>query len=81
MNEDIIFITGHHQKNDKRYSHLEKMFIKIRREKASPVILFSVMVEYYRFPHPLSQVANVITPDARTLSVQTLGKKNMLHEN
>ena len=42
-------------------------------------MLSSVMVEYYGSPTPLSQVANVNTPDARTLSVQPW-EKNMLHE-
>ena len=55
------------------------MFLKIRAGKASPVMLSSVMVEYYGSPTPLSQVANVNTPDARTLSVQPW-EKNMLHE-
>ena len=53
--------------------------LKIRAGKASPVMLSSVMVEYYGSPTPLSQVANVNTPDARTISVQPW-EKNMLHE-
>ena len=64
---------------DSAIAHLEKMFLKIRAGKASPVMLSSVMVEYYGSPTPLSQVANVNTPDARTLSVQPW-EKNMLHE-
>ncbi|MBD3662026.1 MAG: ribosome recycling factor [Arenibacter algicola] len=59
--------------------NLEKMFLKIRAGKASPVMLSRVMVEYYGSPTTLSQVANVNTPDARTLSVQPW-EKNMLQE-
>ena len=33
-------------------------------------MLSSLMVDYYGTPTPLSQVANVSTPDARTLSIQ-----------
>ena len=33
-------------------------------------MLKSVMVDYYGAPTPLSQVANVNTPDGRTLSIQ-----------
>jgi ribosome recycling factor len=50
--------------------HLETELLKIRAGKANPVMLSSVMVDYYGTPTPLSQVANVSTPDARTLSIQ-----------
>ena len=43
---------------------------KIRTGRANPGLLDSVMVEYYGSMVPLSQVANVSTMDARTLSVQ-----------
>ncbi|MBC8770272.1 ribosome recycling factor [Arenibacter sp. BSSL-BM3] len=80
MNEDIKFILDTTKEGmDSAIAHLEKMFIKIRAGKASPVMLSSVMVEYYGSPTPLSQIANVNTPDARTLSVQPW-EKNMLHE-
>ncbi|MCL4142415.1 UNVERIFIED_CONTAM: hypothetical protein GTU68_058187 [Idotea baltica] len=52
--------------------HLEK-------GKASPAMLRSVTVDYYGSKTPLSQVANVNTPDARTISVQPW-EKNMLQE-
>ncbi len=57
----------------------EKEFIKIRAGKASPAMLSSVMVEYYGSQTPLSQVANINTPDGRTLSVQPW-EKSMLQE-
>lgn len=56
-------------------SHLEKQLINIRAGKASPVMLGSVMVEYYGAKTPLNQVANINTPDARTLSIQPFEKK------
>jgi ribosome recycling factor len=80
MNEEIKFILDTTKEGmDSAIEHLEKMFLKIRAGKASPVMLSSVMVEYYGSPTPLSQVANVNTPDARTLSVQPW-EKNMLQE-
>jgi ribosome recycling factor len=80
MNEEIKFILDTTKEGmDSAIAHLEKMFLKIRAGKASPVMLSSVMVEYYGSPTPLSQVANVNTPDARTLSVQPW-EKNMLQE-
>ena len=45
--------------------------------KANPIMLSAVKVEYYGTPTPLSQVANVNTPDARTLTVQPW-EKNLL---
>lgn len=50
--------------------HLEKQFVNIRAGKASPAMVGSVMVEYYGSPTPLSQVANVSTPDGMTITIQ-----------
>jgi ribosome recycling factor len=38
-------------------------------------MLEGVMVEYYGAPTPLSQVSNVSTPDARTISIQPWEKQ------
>jgi ribosome recycling factor len=59
--------------------HLEKQFVNIRAGKASPSMLGSVMVDYYGSQTPLSQVANVNTPDGRTITVQPW-EKGMLQE-
>lgn len=68
--------------------HLEKQFLNIRAGKASPSMLGSVMVEYYGSPTPLSQVANVNTPDGMTITIQPWEKsmipeieKGILHAN
>lgn len=71
MNEEISFILDASKESmDGAMSHLEKAFIKIRAGKASPAMLSTVMVEYYGSQTPLSQVSNINTPDARTISVQ-----------
>ncbi|MGD1947408.1 MAG: ribosome recycling factor [Croceivirga sp.] len=71
MNEEIDFILDASKESmDGAMSHLDKAFIKIRAGKASPAMLSTVMVEYYGSQTPLSQVANINTPDARTISVQ-----------
>ncbi len=54
----------------KSIKHLEDALVKIRAGKASPAMLDGVMVEYYGSMSPLNQVANVNTPDPRTISVQ-----------
>ncbi len=59
---------------EKNLSHTHAEFTRIRAGKASPGMLDSVMVEYYGAPTPLSQVANVNTPDARTIAIQPWDK-------
>lgn len=71
MNEDIDFILDSTEENmQNAIKHLEKQLLNIRAGKASPAMLGSVMVEYYGSMTPLNQVANVNTPDARTISIQ-----------
>lgn len=80
MNEEITFILDAAKESmDAALMHLEKEFVKIRAGKASPAMLSNVKVDYYGSQTPLSQVANVSTPDARTLSVQPW-EKGMLRE-
>lgn len=55
-------------------SHLQKRLLTIRAGKASPTMLQGIMVDYYGSPTPLSQVANVNTPDGRTISIQAWEK-------
>lgn len=55
---------------DKAIQRLEKNLLKIRAGRANPSMLDSVRVDYYGSSTPLSQVSNINTPDARTLSVQ-----------
>ena len=78
MNEDVQFILDSAKEGMvDAIKHLEKEFMKIRAGKASPSMLSSVMVEYYGSETPLSQIANINTPDGRTISVQPW-EKNML---
>ncbi|WP_333875669.1 ribosome recycling factor [Flavobacterium sp.] len=58
-------------------AHLEKEFLNIRAGKATPQMLGGVFVDYYGSQTPLSQVANINVPDARTITV-TPWEKNML---
>ncbi|MGQ2982910.1 ribosome recycling factor [Flavobacterium sp.] len=78
MMEEIDFILDSTKESmDGSLSHLEKEFLNIRAGKASPAMLGGVKVDYYGAPTPLSQVANVNTPDARTITI-TPWEKNML---
>ncbi|WP_370000758.1 ribosome recycling factor [Winogradskyella sp.] len=80
MNEEIKFIIDTAKEAmDAAIKHLEKQLVNIRAGKASPAMLGSVMVDYYGSQTPLNQVANVNTPDGRTISVQPW-EKSMLQE-
>ncbi len=80
MNEDIQFILDTAKEAmTNAIKHLEKEFVNIRAGKATPAMLGSVMVEYYGSQTPLTQVANVNTPDGRTITVQPW-EKSMLQE-
>ena len=76
--EEIDFILDSTKESmNGSIAHLEKEFLNIRAGKASPAMLGGVMVDYYGSQTPLSQVANINTPDARTITVQPW-EKSML---
>jgi len=80
MNDELQFILDTSKEAMvNALKHLEKQFVNIRAGKASPAMLGSVMVDYYGSQTPLSQVANVNTPDGRTITVQPW-EKSMLQE-
>ncbi|MDA9552742.1 ribosome recycling factor [Flavobacteriaceae bacterium] len=80
MNEELQFILDSTKEAMiNAIKHLEKQLLNIRAGKASPSMLGSVMVDYYGSQTPLSQVANVNTPDGRTITVAPW-EKNMLQE-
>lgn len=77
--EEIDFILDSTKESmEGSLAHLEKEFLNIRAGKASPAMLGGVKVDYYGAATPLSQVANINIPDARTITV-TPWEKNMLH--
>ena len=49
---------------------LAREFASVRTGRASTAILDTVRVDYYGTPTPLSQMASLSTPDARTLVIQ-----------
>lgn len=76
MEDDIDFVIDSAKEGmDKAIQHLNKQLLNIRAGKASPAMLGGVMVEYYGSNTPLNQVANINTPDARTISIQPFEKK------
>ncbi len=79
MEEEIDFILDSTQEAmQSSIAHLEKEFLNIRAGKASPAMIGGVFVDYYGSATPISQVANINVPDARTITIQPW-EKNMLH--
>jgi len=80
MNEELDFILdAAKEAMQNAIKHLDVQLIKIRAGKATPLMLNSVMVNYYGASTPLNQVANVTALDGRTLTVQAW-EKAMLEE-
>lgn len=71
MNEEVQMAVGEAKEGmESSLDHLRQELVKIRAGRATPSMLSSVMVEYYGTPTPLTQVANVATSDARTITIQ-----------
>lgn len=66
---DLIFDLAKESMSN-AITHLEKKLMNIRAGKANPNMLSNVTVEYYGTNTPLSQVANINTPDGRTIIIQ-----------
>ena len=80
MNEELSFIRESAEElMHNAIEHLKKEFRNIRAGKASPSMLGSVTVDYYGSQTPLTQVANVNTLDAHTITVQPW-EKSLLQE-
>ncbi|MEP0368913.1 MAG: ribosome recycling factor [Cyclobacteriaceae bacterium] len=69
--EEINFYLDHAKEMmDKAVEHSMLALGKIRAGKAMPNMLDGLEVEYYGNPTPITQVASVSTPDARTVVVK-----------
>lgn len=80
MEEELEFIFESVKESmSNAIKHLDKKLLNIRAGKANPSMLGSVVVEYYGSLTPLTQVANVNTPDGRTIVVQPW-EKSLLAE-
>lgn len=62
---------------EKAVSHLQQELLRVRTGKANPAILEGIFVEAYGSQMPLNAVANITTPDARTLLIQPWDKSTL----
>ena len=60
---------------ERALKHTQIELTKIRAGKASTNMVDGVMVDYYGVMSPISQVASVTTPDARTIQIKPFEKK------
>ena len=75
MNEEINFCLDlAREQMLECINHLEVSLSKIRAGKASPQMLRAVVVDYYGSVTPLTQMANVTTPDSQTITIQPFDK-------
>ncbi len=63
-------LNVYEEKMKKSLDALSKDLAAIRAGRANPAVLDRITVEYYGAQTPLGQVANISTPDPRTLSIQ-----------
>lgn len=68
MTKNVISAMDVHM--DKTIDALRKEFQKIRTGRASTALLDDVKIDYYGNPSPISQVATLAVPEARTITIQ-----------
>ncbi len=78
MTEEVNLILDiASEKMQKTIDHLQETLLGVRAGKASPNVLKNVAVDYYGSPTPVSQVASVTIPDAKTVLIQPW-ERNMI---
>lgn len=78
MSQDVnSHLREAEQSMQRAIQHLEAEMRKVRAGKASPGMLDGIKVDYYGTSTPLNQVANINTPDPKTISIQPW-EKSML---
>ncbi|MBC8173755.1 MAG: ribosome recycling factor [Chitinophagales bacterium] len=76
MQEELDFLlSSTEEQMQKAIKHLEVELSHVRAGRANVSMVEVIRVDYYGALSPLHQVANVSTPDARTISIQPWEKK------
>lgn len=75
MIEPKVILNEAEELMESAVMYLDDALARIRAGKASARILDVVKVEYYGQMSPLSNVATITTPDARTIQIQPWEKK------
>ncbi len=72
---EVLTTAEDHMK--KAVANLSKEFQTIRTGRANPSLLDRVEVDYYGSPTPLKSLANISTPDGRSLVIQPYDKGSL----
>lgn len=67
MQDELLMKTE--DKMKKTLSVLREEYMAIRAGRANPQLLNRIVVDYYGTPTPLNQMANIASPDPKTLTV------------
>ena len=65
------------ERMEKAISSLKRDLATLRAGRATTSLLDRIQVEYYGSPTPINQLANISTPDSRTLLIQPWDKTSM----
>ncbi|MEF2965179.1 ribosome recycling factor [Paenibacillus sp. M1] len=65
------------ERMDKAIQALRRDLATLRAGRATPALLDRIQVEYYGAPTPVNQLANINTPDSRTLMIQPWDKSSL----
>ncbi|MFD2116796.1 ribosome recycling factor [Paenibacillus yanchengensis] len=65
------------ERMEKAISSLRRDLTSLRAGKANPALFDRIQVEYYGAMTPLNQLANINTPDSRTLLIQPWDKSSL----
>ncbi|WP_138493945.1 ribosome recycling factor [Paenibacillus pinistramenti] len=65
------------ERMEKAIQALKRDLATLRAGRATPSLLDRIQVEYYGAPTPVNQLANINTPDSRTLMIQPWDKSSL----
>lgn len=79
MTNPATYLDPAEEKMELAVAYLDESLARIRAGKANPKILDGIRVDYYGSQAPISNVANISIPDARTIVI-TPWEKSMFRE-
>lgn len=79
MTNPATYLDPAEEKMELAVAYLDEALAHIRAGKANPKILDGIRVDYYGSQAPISNVANISVPDARTIVI-TPWEKSMFRE-
>ena len=79
MTDPKTYLDPAEEKMEMAVAYLDESLARIRAGRANPKLLDGIRVDYYGSMSPISNVANIAIPDARTIAI-TPWEKSMFRE-